>query len=162
MTAPVSAIRTLWKPRTTLPTLFSPTQVGVAAFIGGPFAAIYVLRNNLLALGMAAAARRVLVLGILACIALLLIVPVLPDKFPNIVIPSAYTGIALGIARSYAPKNESGDRDYVRESNWRVALIAVVSLVATVLAIFICLFAVISIVEQISPSSLSGDPVREG
>ena len=70
--------------------LWSPRQIGVAAFLGSPLAAGWFFSRNYLAFGEEAGARRVLWLGLAATAAVLATAFFLPRNFPNAVLPAAY------------------------------------------------------------------------
>jgi hypothetical protein len=110
--------------------LYSPRQSTMAAFFGGPLAAVYVVRNNYTELGKEASARSAIAWGSLLVLALLLVLPFLPEKFPNTAIPLAYS-LAVGqlvekLQLSKEAIRESEQYDF--ESNWRVAGVSVLSL----------------------------------
>jgi hypothetical protein len=72
-------------------TVYSPYQIYVASFIGGPLGGAWFLSRNYRALSNVAAATRSLVVGCIAVIVMLPLIFVLPQKFPNLVIPIAYS-----------------------------------------------------------------------
>lgn len=111
--------------------LYSPRQATVASFIGGPFAALYVVRTNFEEMGRQAAARSALIYGLAFVAALFAILPFLPEKFPNYVIPLAYS-LAVGQIVEYKQLSRSAIRQsdhYEFQSNWRVMTVSAVSLV---------------------------------
>lgn len=121
--------------------IYSPKQVSAGSFLGGPIAAVYFLRRNFQALGNPDAARRTLWWGIVFNIAVAAVIPFLPDRFPNYVLPLAYSWAAYGIAASKQLSKETiaSSPEFSFESNWRVVGIAIVFLVATV-ALWFALF----------------------
>ena len=80
--------------------LYSPKQVGISSFVGGPFAAVFVLWKNFHALGNRSGATHTLMIGSLFTVVMFLVLPFLPEKFPSYAIPLAYS---LG-ARFFAEK----------------------------------------------------------
>jgi hypothetical protein len=79
------------EPARNLISVYSPHQIYVASFVGGPLGGAWFLSRNYRALSNATAATRSLLVG---CVAVILILPltfVLPEKFPNLVIPIAYS-----------------------------------------------------------------------
>jgi hypothetical protein len=80
--------------------LYTPRQVYVASFVGGPIAAVFTLQHNFKQLGNGRARQLTLIGGIGLNVALLAAIPFLPDKMPNSVIPLAYTLAAGSIASS--------------------------------------------------------------
>lgn len=78
--------------------LYSPNQILAVAFIGGPVATVLALKHNYDALGNAVGAELVVRWGIAFVIALLSLIPFVPQDFPQMVIPLAYSFAARGIA----------------------------------------------------------------
>jgi hypothetical protein len=107
--------------------VYSPTQVGVSAFVGGPFAVVFTLWKNFIALGERHAATQTLIWGALFNVAVLAVIPVLPDKFPNTAIPIAYTVAAYLMARRYQLTKQAirESEQYRYRSNWNVFGISV-------------------------------------
>ena len=119
--------------------LYSPQQVGVAAFVGTPLPAGFLLAQNYKALGKGSAARQAWVFGLLGTIVLLAIAFVLPDKFPRTVIPLAYSLAIRELAKqrqgaAFAAHLAAGGE---RQSNWRVAGIAVGGLAVVLVAVVV-------------------------
>jgi len=101
--------------------LYSPRQVGVSAFVGGPFAAVYVLKRNYDALGDKKASRQILIGGIIFNVILFAMLPFLPDRFPGSVIPIAYTvSTWQTTAKHQIPQAVKESLDYEFKSNWNV------------------------------------------
>jgi hypothetical protein len=80
---------------------YSPTQAAVASFFGGPGAFVYTLWSNFRALDKEKEARQVLLAGTAFLLVVFAIVPFLPEKFPNYVIPISYTVTARLIVEKY-------------------------------------------------------------
>ncbi len=102
--------------------LYSPTQVAVGSFVGGPMAAVYFLWENYVALENRSGARATLIWGTVFVVALLAILPFLPDKFPNLVIPIVYMVIARQIAEKgqMSKQQIQASENYTFQSGWRV------------------------------------------
>jgi len=126
--------------------LYSPNQVGCAAFFGGPFAAVFVLWRNFCALGKGVAARQTLIWGALFSLALLLVVPFLPDKFPNLAMPIAYTLAARLSADKYQLSKLAiqESEHYAFQSNWNVSGIIFAMFIAFMIIVFSWVFALVS------------------
>jgi hypothetical protein len=107
--------------------LYSPTQVLIAAFIGGPFATVYVIWKNFRSLGNQKAAQEALIWGIVFVAAILISLPILPDKFPNYAIPIAYSVGARFFAEKYQMSREAiaASDLYGIQSGWNVAGICI-------------------------------------
>ena len=110
--------------------LYTPMQVKVGSFVFGPFAALWFLRSNFIALGMSEEARKTTQAGILICGALLAFLPFLPERFPKMVVPIAYTVLAGQIAEKHQlskPAILESDR-YSIQSNWLVTDIGLLAI----------------------------------
>ena len=110
--------------------MFSPVQAGVAAFMGGPLAATYVLRKNFLVLGNMGGARATLTWGFILSALIILIIPFIPDWFPNSASSVIYLVVTSLVVQKYQlAKNqiiESGR--YTFQSNWLVLLVIVLAI----------------------------------
>ena len=126
--------------------VYSPTQVRVAAFFGGPFATVYTLWKNFHALDNAASANKTLVWGAVFVVALFIAMPVLPDGFPNVAIPVAYMLAAGGIAEKFQmPKQAIQESDrYEFRSAGNVVVVCLVCFVLFATAAVAWLFALAS------------------
>ena len=71
--------------------LYSPGQVALAAFLGGPFAACWLLYRNCHRLGQARRARHCLIWGAVGTVALTVCTLFLPERFPSMALPAGYT-----------------------------------------------------------------------
>jgi hypothetical protein len=112
--------------------IYSPLQVGIGSFLGGPIAAVFVLWKNFAALDKRLAATQTLIWGLVFLLVLLLVLPYLPDKFPNTAIPIAYSIGAVSVAKSFQMSKESirDSEQYTFQSNWNVFGISIGFLVA--------------------------------
>lgn len=102
--------------------IYSPRQVAAGAFVGGPIALIYFLRENFLTLGKVAQARQTLIWGVVLIVALILILPLLPDKFPGIAFSLAFIVAAQQVANTQQLTSKAIDASprYRAASNWQV------------------------------------------
>src|SRR5688572_20884645 len=77
--------------QTTLPAsrLYSPKQIAVATFLGSPLAGGWFMATNYRELGQEALATQAVWWGIAGAIVLMVIAFLLPDNFPNSVLPVA-------------------------------------------------------------------------
>jgi hypothetical protein len=122
--------------------LYSPRQATMASFFGGPFAAIHVVRSNYKELGNDASFRAALLWGALFVVILLLVLPFLPEKFPNTALPVAYS-LAVGqlVEKHQMTKDAiQASETYEFHSNWRVAGIAAVTLLIFLAVSFAWMF----------------------
>jgi hypothetical protein len=112
--------------------VYSPSQVAVGSFCGGPFAAVYLLWKNFQALGRSTAARQTLIWGVVFLLAMFASLPLLPDSFPNYAIPVAYALAAGFVADKYqmskAAVAASAKHDF--HSNWNVAGVSIIMIVS--------------------------------
>ena len=112
--------------------LYSPNQVGVAAFLASAFAGAWLMAADYRATGQPIKARNALWIGALTTLATIGLGFVLPDKFPNSVLPLA---VAFGM-RAVAEKEFNAilkDHDAAGgalHSWWRVVGISVLIIVA--------------------------------
>lgn len=107
--------------------LFTPSQIGAAAFFGTLIAAAWLARANLVALGESRKAARVFFWGLGVTFALVGLSLVLPEEIPAVVYVVPQIVIAHHLSkREFEPKmGEHG-----RASNWRVAAVCAVVLTA--------------------------------
>jgi len=112
--------------------LYTPAQVMVGSFVGGPFAAVYMLWVNFRGLGEEPAARQTLMWGAVFVVAVFAVLPMLPANFPNYVMPVIYSlGARLVAERSHLTKQAIRDSDrYAQHSNWNVLGVGVAFLLA--------------------------------
>jgi hypothetical protein len=68
-----------------------PWHVLLAALLGGPLAGCLVLRRNYTAFGRPGAARKAWIWGLVATLAMIPIIYFIPESFPHMAIPAAYT-----------------------------------------------------------------------
>lgn len=116
--------------------LYSPTQVACGT-IGGPVGLIYFLMSNFGALGKEDKKKRTLVVGIASIVALIVILPFLPDSVPNTPFTIAYIIIGRLVAEKYqmtkAKIIESDLHDF--HSNWRVLGFSLLCLIGSAIVI---------------------------
>jgi len=116
--------------------LYSPRQIGGAAFIGSPISAAWLFAQNYGVLGKPGVGRRALFYGLLGTVALFGLASVLPAKFPKVALPLAQSLAIRELAQRLqgsefkAHLAEGGSS----QSNWRVAGVCVAGL-AVVLAV---------------------------
>lgn len=114
--------------------IYSPNQVGLGTFFGGPLAAVYFLKKNFDAVDNSATAEKTVIIGGACIVALLCLLSYVPDTFPRMVIPIAYTVMALLVSRSYQMTKEQiaeSDR-YTFQPNGTVVLISIAAFIAFV------------------------------
>jgi hypothetical protein len=117
--------------------LYSPKQAACGALIGGPVGLIYFLRSNFENLGNGRSATNTLIYGVILIVALLIILPLLPDKFPSAPFSVAYIVAARNIAEKYQISKQGimdSDR-YEFHSNWRVVGYGILCFLGSVIVI---------------------------
>jgi hypothetical protein len=115
--------------------IYTPFQVRVASFIGGPIAPVYTLYANFKQLNDERRARLTLLLGIAFNALLLAVLPFLPERFPRQIVPLAYAIAAGEFAKSMQLTKDQVEMStqYRRHTGWRVAGVSVVSFIAFVI-----------------------------
>lgn len=104
--------------------LFTPGQIGVAAFFGTLIASAWLARANFVALGQPEKGNSTLVKGVLITAGIMAIAFVLPVQVPGMV----YTLPQLFLARTLADKTFGLLVSvHPRASHWRVAGVSLVS-----------------------------------
>lgn len=107
--------------------IFTPTQIRIAAIVGGPLAATYMLESNFNNLEDSEGSRWTLILGLGAFGLLMLIYVFLPVWFGRYLFPAMAAAASGSIAQS-----QQMTTDAIRESDkhdfepaWKVAAIAI-------------------------------------
>ena len=114
------------------PKLYTPLQIRAGSFLGGPIASVYFLRENFRVLGKVPEAKTTLAWGIPFVICLWALLPFLPTRFPNYVIPLAYSIAAGSIAEKWQLQKQAivNPGKYQFQSSWRVFGLALLFLLA--------------------------------
>jgi hypothetical protein len=90
--------------------LYSPGQIGLAAFLGSPVAACWFMAGNYRELGQPGTARTWMIWGIVGTVALFTVNWFLPAWIPNSAIPVGYTIGFLNAAKQTHGSATSTDR----------------------------------------------------
>ena len=111
--------------------IYSPRQIQVATFLGGPFAAAYFLKSSFESINKQELASKSFILSLIGSIIIIGILPFLPEKMPNNVIPLLYLIPVVALLKQhYFTKEEILEsEDYQIESSWKVFGISLVSVV---------------------------------
>ncbi|HJW09898.1 MAG TPA: hypothetical protein VJ483_09705 [Holophagaceae bacterium] len=111
--------------------VYSPTQVRVGTFLCGPLAGVWYLKSNFDAMQSPEHARKAVAWGIAACCLVLAIMLILPERFPRVALPIAYSWPAGYFVESYQLKKNAilESERYSMQSNWRVAGIGIIAFV---------------------------------
>jgi 4-amino-4-deoxy-L-arabinose transferase-like glycosyltransferase len=112
--------------------LYSPNQIAGGSFLGGPFMAVFTLWWNFRTLGNRTGTAQTLIWGAAFIVAVLAILPFLPEKFPNYVLPAVYMVAARQIADKYQLSKDAiaKSNQFTFVSNWAVVGIAIGLLLA--------------------------------
>jgi hypothetical protein len=124
--------------------VFSPRQIFLGSYLGGPVAALYYLKSNYRVLNNTVAEKSVLFAGGIFIALLTVSLLNIPDNFPRLAIPLFYSGIALLISENLQinKKTEATSKKYRFCSSWRVTKIAIVSLVGYLIVAFGLLYGI--------------------
>jgi hypothetical protein len=118
-------------------TLYSPGHIAWATFLGAPIAGFVLLALNYRRFGNSAAANLALIAGLIGTVLVLAIASVLPDSFPNSVLPAAYTfGMYLSVkslqGNEYEHRLANGG---IKGSGWVATGIGILSFVVILVAL---------------------------
>jgi hypothetical protein len=127
--------------------IYSPNQVLAAAFLGGPIAMVYVLWKNFQTLEDSHGMQQILFWGSIFIIALMVFSPLLPNSWPDFVIPFAYPLAAWSLAESFQMTKQAiaDSQAYEFQSAWNVIAVSMVFLVAMVVVAFTWFFALVAV-----------------
>ncbi len=112
--------------------IYSPKQILLGSFLGGPVALVYFVRVNFSTLGNRSAAAQTMIWGVLFNL-LLLAAIAFARNFPRYLIPLAYSWTAWGIAEAKQLKKENiaASSQFRFQSNWKVFGLGIAFLVGT-------------------------------
>ncbi|MBK8810504.1 MAG: hypothetical protein IPN69_07170 [Acidobacteria bacterium] len=110
--------------------LFSNFQIALATFIGMPIAGSILLAQNYRNLGRAGSGWQTLILGLVSTIVLFIIAFLLPDGFPNFILPMAYT-----IAMRQLVEYLQGDVIANQKGSWAVTVGVAVGCLVLIMAL---------------------------
>lgn len=114
--------------------MYSPRQIAVSGFLGGPIALLFFLTANFQALRRDTAARKTLWIGGALSLLVIFGMPFVPDSVPNTPISLGYLLVGLYVAGRYQmSKRAIADSPaHAFHSNWRVVGLGLVCLLVTV------------------------------
>jgi hypothetical protein len=138
------------------PKLYTPIQIRAGSFLGGPIASVYFLRENFRVLGKVSEAKTTLAWGIAFVVCLLALLPFLPARFPNYLIPLAYSIAAGSIAEKWQLQKQAivNSGRYQFQSNWRVFGLAVLFLVAFLIVGAVTYFCLVALGVITGPTGI--------
>jgi NAD/NADP transhydrogenase beta subunit len=113
--------------------LFTPNQIGAAAFFGTLVASAWLARNNFIAMGDKARGDKALLAGVVVTMALMALAFVLPDGTPSVIFTIPQIVLALQLGKKYFEHRMiTADR----LSNWKVAGVCALTLVLVIAVLF--------------------------
>jgi hypothetical protein len=117
--------------------LYSPVQAAFGVFLGGPAALVYFLRENFVSLGNERLAKNTLIYGAALFLALVVVLPFLPDNFPNLPFTIVFVFTAHYFVGSYQVTKQGiiESPKYEFHSNWRVFGFGLLCLIVSALLI---------------------------
>ena len=118
--------------------VYSPTQVACGT-LGGPVGLVYFLAVNFSALADESSKNKTLLWGSLSIVALICLLPFLPESVPNLPFTVAYIVIARSISSKYQMTKDAIVESNVHEfqSNWRVFGFSLICFICSVIVIII-------------------------
>lgn len=116
--------------------MYSPNQIACAT-LGGPVGLIYFLMANFETLKKEELRKKTLHLGIALIVALLVILPFVPENFPSITFTVFYIVIAYFVAENCQMKKKEIIESEVYDfySNWRVLGLALLCMLGSIVVI---------------------------
>jgi hypothetical protein len=125
--------------------LSSIRQIAVATFFGGPLAGTILMAQNARAAGRPESARKTIIAGVIALLLVVVLAPLLPARTPNSLLPLLYVVAIQSAARSLQGPmlGEHFGAGGAKQSNWRVAAVALgcLALMVAVLLVEILIVA---------------------
>ncbi|WP_076414438.1 hypothetical protein [Shewanella sp. UCD-KL12] len=117
--------------------VYSPTQAALGSFLGGPFASLYFLKTNFEVLKSEKSKKNTIALGSIIIFCLLLILPFLPDNFPNMIIPILTVTITKALVEKFQFTKEDIEisEGLKYQSNWGILWTSIICLVLLLIAV---------------------------
>lgn len=137
--------------------LFSTGQIAVASFFGAPISGSLLVAQNFRALGKTLSAWQPLLIGVAATILLFIFALLLPEKFPNYILPA---GSCLGMY--FYARQQQGDvvDNYLRAGGKKGSWLVLISVsIGCTIIILILLFAVVTAFDIQLPGEETDQPV---
>lgn len=112
--------------------LYTPRQVQMGSFLGGPLAAVYFLWKNFQTLGNSNGAKWTRRYGVGICILFGLLLPWLPERTPQYILPIGYSWLAYYLVVKFHRSKEQIQENpgLGFHSNWRVTGVALAALLS--------------------------------
>jgi hypothetical protein len=118
--------------------IYSPNQVLAASLLGGPMALVYALWKNFQTLENPHGMQQILFWGSIFIIALMLFSPLMPNTWPDYVLPFGYSLAGWSLAGSFQMSKQAiaDSQNYEFQSVWNVIAVSMVFLAAMILVAF--------------------------
>ena len=102
--------------------MYSPNQVFLGSFFGGPLAMLYFLWANFKTLGKSKEAKYTVIYGIAFALALILFLRFVPEQIPGAIAQCIYSFVALIMVDTLQMSRDEirATNNYSFQSNWRV------------------------------------------
>ena len=122
--------------------IYSPNQILLGSFWGGPIATVYFLYKNYSELGNHEYAEKTIYIGSFLTVVLVGTLPFLPENFPNMFLPIMYSllGKQLAVQSQLSKEDIASDEKYLFESNWKVFGIGTLTLIIFLVVSLVVLF----------------------
>ncbi|WP_448570005.1 hypothetical protein [Thalassotalea ganghwensis] len=111
--------------------IYSPRQIQAATFFGGPFAAAYFLKFSFESIDKHDLASKSFIFSLIGSVLIIGILPFLPEKMPNNVIPLLYLIPVVALLKKHYFTKEQiiESEEFEIESSWKVAGISLASVI---------------------------------
>ncbi len=118
--------------------VYSPVQAALGAFLGGPVASVFFLLKNFDVTNNQEAIKKTKVIGAIIIVLFLLILPFLPENFPNLLLPIlTVVGTRIFIEKYQFKKQDIVENEQLEfQSNWSVLFVGLGSLAVSMAALF--------------------------
>ncbi len=118
--------------------IYSPRQIQLATFFGGPLTATYMLTKSFKDIGENKLAKQSLIISLVVSLLTLISLPFSPEKMPNNVLPLLYLVPVIIVLKShYLTKEEIVDsQSFGFKSSWNVFGLSIVGIVVYLILAF--------------------------
>ncbi len=131
--------------------VYTPQQAASAAFFGGPIASTMLIKKNFDAMANFELSRKTCIFGVVFVVCLLSLLPFLPEKFPNYLIPMLTAIFTKLVVENFQFKKEEIliSEDFEFHSNWRVFGESILYMLLFLIVLFLsfALFSLLGVVK---------------
>ncbi len=127
--------------------IYSPNQVALGTFLGGPLAAIFFLKHNFDTLGKEELAKQTLQIGIMASLVIIAVLPYLPEATPSMLIPMLYLFPTIMVVKTFQITKDEimSAEEYSFQSSWKVFGLSLAWMLAFLVAAVLFMFLLESV-----------------